>query len=176
MADYGSVLADLKARLAALDQERCDIAAVIAGVERQARQPMTGVSPLAFAGLTMPQALMKCLTLAHEPQTPRQCQDTLRAGGMKTSKRFHASVYNTLHRLSGPGGPFRHESYGRWSLREWGSGSDPLPGMACCGQPDRHGVVCGESAMGRAGAPDQRTRSHRAHRAFTTVTRPLAPS
>lgn len=126
MADYEGVLADLKARRTALDRERSDLETVIAGIERlvstsggQTRhQP--AVSPRAFSSLTMPDALKKCLKLAQQqPQTKRQIQDTLKAGGTKVGKSFGAHVYNTLKRLSGPDGPFRREPDGRWSLREW---------------------------------------------------------
>lgn len=127
MADYEGVLADLKARRTVLDRERSELETVIAGIERlistssgQTRQP-TAVSPRAFSGsLSMPEALTKCLKLAQQqPQTKRQIQDILKAGGMKAGKSFGAHVYNTLKRLSGPDGRFRRESDGRWSLRDW---------------------------------------------------------
>lgn len=121
MADYEGVLADLKARLTTLDRERGEIEKTIAGLARlaptnQARLP---VPPRTFASLTMPDALKKCLKLAQQPQTKRQIQESLKAGGVKVGKSFGAHVYNTLKRLSGPEGPFRREPDGRWSLREW---------------------------------------------------------
>ena len=127
MADYEGVLADLKARRAALDRERSELDPVIAGLERLVTAASNGrpsqqtptVPPRAFAGLTMPQAVTKCLKLAQQPQSKRQIQDALMAGGVKAGKSFGAHVYNTLHRLSGPDGPFRREPDGRWSLREW---------------------------------------------------------
>lgn len=128
MADYEGVLADLKARRVALDRERNELDIMISGMERfmstpalngQPRQQAT-ISPRAFSTLTMPDALKKCLKLAQQqPQTKRQIQDTLKAGGAKVGKSFSAHVYNTLKRLSGPDGPFRKEIDGRWSLREW---------------------------------------------------------
>lgn len=137
MADYKGVLDELKLRRLALDAERANldkaitaIEALIPTVNQSSRSvfgttQVPGVTPRAFAGLTMPQAIEKCLRLAQQPQTKRQIQDALRAGGMRASaKSFSAHVYNTLHRLSKDGGPFRRESDGRWGLSEWPSNSE----------------------------------------------------
>ena len=130
MADYKGVLADLRARRTAIEKERVDLETAIAAVERlvssaansnaaRGVQDASSISSRAFAGLTMPQALTKYFTLASQPQTTRQIMDALKAGGMKSKGSLRGHVYNTLHRLSQDGGPFRHEPDSRWSLREW---------------------------------------------------------
>lgn len=128
MADYKGVLTELRARRAAIDKERVDLDTAIAAIERLANVVINiplgtlsvrGVSPRAFVGLTMPQAITKHFTLVNEPQTTRQIMDALKAGGMKSKGSLRGHVYNTLHRLSQDDGPFRHESDNRWSLREW---------------------------------------------------------
>ena len=130
MADYEGVLADLKARRAALDQERAALETAIGAIERlllsagQATRlgvqaDIRTVSPRAFVGLTMPQAITKYLRQVQEPQTKRQLKEGLRSGGMRMGANAGAHIYNTLHRLSQGEGPYRHENDGRWSLREW---------------------------------------------------------
>ena len=126
MTDYENVLADLKAQKTALDRERSELDGVIAGIERliaargtRQQTAAPAVAPRAFAKSSMPEAIKECLKLAQEPQSKRQLQDVLKAGGIKTSKSFSAHVYNTLKRLSESDGPFRRESDGRWGLREW---------------------------------------------------------
>ena len=131
MSDYKGVLADLKARRAAIDKERADLDTAIAAIERLANSTgdttagrtetheALNVSPRAFVGLTMPQALTKYFTLVNQPQTTRQAMDALRIGGMTSKGSLRGHVYNTLHRLSQDDGPFRHEPDSRWSLKEW---------------------------------------------------------
>lgn len=129
MADYQGVLADLKKKRAALEQERTQLDVAIAAIERllasanQAGRTLPtevrSISPRAFAGLTMPQAIVKYLKQVQEPQTKMQIKEALKAGGMRLSQNYGAHIYNTLHRLSKPNGLFRRESDGRWSLREW---------------------------------------------------------
>lgn len=138
MADYKGVLADLRARRAAIDKERVDLETAIAAIERLASsavnsaagsgaQDVRGISSRAFAGLTMPQAIAKYYTLVNQPQTTRQVIDALKAGGIKSKGNLRGHVYNTLHRLSQKDGPFRHESDSRWSLREWKSAESATP-------------------------------------------------
>lgn len=130
MADYKGVLADLRARRAAIEKERLDLDTAIAAVERLASstansaagrvvQDAHGISSRAFVGLTMPQAITKYFELVNQPQTTRQVMDALKAGGIKSKGSLRGHVYNTLHRLSQDDGPFRHEPDSRWSLREW---------------------------------------------------------
>ncbi len=135
MADYEGFLADLKARRTALDRERSELDSVVAGIERlisasgQSRQLVStpvAVPSRAFSTGTMPEAVTKCLKLAQQPQTKNQVKDALKAGGRKIGKSFGAHLYNTLKRLSESDGPFRRETDGRWSLREWPiAGSEP---------------------------------------------------
>ncbi len=132
MADYKGVLTDLRARRVAIEKERVDLDTAIAAVERLASSTVNstagqgtqetrgiGVSSRAFVGVTMPQAITKYFALVNEPQTTRQVLDGLKAGGVKATSGLRGHVYNTLHRLSQDNGPFRHETDGRWSLREW---------------------------------------------------------
>lgn len=135
MADYKGVLADLRARRAAIEKERVDLDTAITAVERLASstvnstagrvQDTYGISSRAFVGLTMPQALAKYFSMVNEPQTTRQIMDGLKAGGMKSKGSLRGHVYNTLHRLSQGDGPFRHEPDSRWSLKEWKSVESP---------------------------------------------------
>ena len=132
MADYEGVLADLKMRRAALDRERAALETAIGAIEQlmssaapaTTRQEMRAdtrpITPRTFTGgLTMPQAITKYLKIAQAPQTKGQIREALRSGGMRMGPNSGAHIYNTLHRLSQGEGPYRHESDGRWSLREW---------------------------------------------------------
>jgi hypothetical protein len=123
MADYEGVLADLKAKRAALDRERERLNTAIAAIEplvvsagREEVRPT--VSSRTFAGLNMPQALAKYAKVAQQPQTTGQVTGVLRAGGMRASaKSFQNQVYNILRRLSEPDGPWLRENDGRWIPR-----------------------------------------------------------
>lgn len=135
MSDYAGVLADLRARRSALDQERTELDTAIGAIERLAQRASEqagpkderkadaarGISPRAFSGLTMPQAIEKLLRIVQQGQTTRQIQEGLKSGAFRSSsKNFRGHVYNTLHRLSqSTDGPFRREVDGRWGLREW---------------------------------------------------------
>lgn len=138
MADYSSFLADLRARRAALDEERAELDNVIRGIERLVSrsngavpdvqgfpQPRGGKRPPhgSLADLTMPEALKSYFSSLAPPQlqTTREVQDGIKAGGVKGGKNMRGHVYNTLHRLSQNDGPFVHHPDGRWGLREWGS-------------------------------------------------------
>jgi hypothetical protein len=135
MADYAGVLADLKARRAAIDAERTELDGLIQGVERMlARygatkaaspspiaQAAISTRPRAFAGKTMPEAVKGFFKaqMALQPYATRQVTEGVRAGGFKGGKNLRGHVYNTLHRLSQDSGPILHHADGRWSLREW---------------------------------------------------------
>jgi hypothetical protein len=132
MADYKGVLADLKARRTAIEKECADLDTAIAAVERLANLsaftasvaaakqtlPDLRLGQATFSGLRMPQAITNYLTMVRQPQTTRQVIDALKSGGVKDSGSLRGHVYNTLHRLSQEGGPFKHNADGRWSLRE----------------------------------------------------------
>jgi len=131
MADYKGVLADLRARHAAIEKERADLATAIAAVERLATSaekagastgvPRAPVRRVSYSGLTMPQAIevhFNNLPMP-EPQSTRQIMDGLQAGGLKAKRNFRGHVYNTMHRLSRDDGPYRHEPDGRWTRRAW---------------------------------------------------------
>jgi len=130
MADYKGVLVDLRARKAAIEKERIDLETAIAAIERLASSASnsggadsvsSGIPARTFTNMTMPQAIEKYFNRlsVREPQTTRQLMDALRAGGLKSKGDIRAHVYNTMHRLSQDGGPYRHEPDGRWSLRVW---------------------------------------------------------
>jgi hypothetical protein len=136
MADYVGVLTDLKARRAAIDQERADLDAVIAGVERiiarTASQPAARVvtasvpSTLALSAMprpSMPEALKAYFEglEVRQPMSTKQVVFGVIAYGVSgKGKNLRGHVYNTLHRLSqDPDGLFVHHADGRWSLRSW---------------------------------------------------------
>lgn len=136
MADYEGVLAHLKVRREAIEREHAELDTAISALERlspSSRQKagsasqgeVRTVSPRTFIGSTMPQAIAKFLKQAQEPQTKSQIKEALRAGGMKAGSSFGSHIYNTLHRLSKPGGQFRREADGRWGLREWPTERSP---------------------------------------------------
>ena len=124
MADYEGVLSDLKARRAALDQERETLETAITALERL--PPVTGddenhtpVARRAFGRMNLPEALTKYATIVQSSATTSQIADALRAGGMRAkAKSFNNQVYNILRRLSDAGGPWQRESNGRWSQRQ----------------------------------------------------------
>ncbi len=146
MADYVGVLADLKARRVALQQEQTELETAIAAIERLVRRSSSApladvtltatarVAPLppqgAFAELTMPKAL-EAYFLAVERPTLKTMQvvNGLVAAGVKDGGHLRGHVYNTLQRLSQNGGPFVRHTDGRWSLREGGSASQGQPGI-----------------------------------------------
>ena len=123
MADYEGVLTDLKAKRSTLDQERERLNTAIVAIESLVvsagrEEPRPAISPRTFAGLNMPQALVKYAKVAQQPQTTSQVAGALRIGGMRASaKSFQNQVYNILRRLSDSGGPWQRESDGRWIPR-----------------------------------------------------------
>lgn len=132
MADYVGVLADLKAKRTALDEERAELETLIQGVERLVARigipmPTIGASVLvtpvrrAWGRLTMPQAVKAHFNtiVTRELQTTKQVVESVRAGGIKGGANLRGHVYNTLERLSKDDGPFVKHPDGRWSLREW---------------------------------------------------------
>jgi hypothetical protein len=130
MTDYKGVLDDLKAKRAALREEYEALDTAITAIERllaaSTRAGRAGtpplepksISPRAFVGLTMPQAVLKFLRQAQEPQAKPQIKAAIVAGGMRGGTNIGSHIYNTLHRLSQNNGPIRREPDGRWSLRE----------------------------------------------------------
>lgn len=131
MTDYKGVLADLKAKLLAIERERNHLQAAILAMEALVSSgtskypdqvPAVAVAPRAFANLFMPAAIEKLFTEVGHAMTKREIQDALKAGGMRASaKSFSAHVYNTLHRLSKEDGSglFYRQNDGRWGLTAW---------------------------------------------------------
>ncbi len=72
--------------------------------------------------LNMPAAIKLHFQMlpAHAWQTTREVQDGVIALGKKGGKSLRGHVYNTLHRLSQPDGPFVRGERGTWALRAWG--------------------------------------------------------
>jgi len=146
MADYVGVLADLRAQRSALAVELTELDAAIKAVEKLVTRMSTssnlnrvvGGLPLpphpqakTLAKGTMPDAIGAYFDslMLEKPQATRQVVDTLKAAG-RNSKNLRGHVYNTLHRLSQPGGPFVRYDDGKWGLRRWreksGAGPDLL--------------------------------------------------
>lgn len=134
MADYAGVLAELRAKRDALDQERTELDEVIRGIERLIAKgglttPVT-TSPLSRVAAapgtvpTMPEAVRRFFKAQFvlEPQTTRQVVEGVRSQGIKGGKNLRGHVYNTLDRLSKDDGPYIHHSDGRWSLKSWNLG------------------------------------------------------
>lgn len=139
MIDYKGVLSDLEAKLVALDRERERLRIAVHAIRdiacpdgdlhstTQIVSARDDTAPGELSGLTMPQAIERCLRSAERPLTKRQIESALRDGGRlpSSAKNPGAHVYNTLHRLSKDGGPFRRESDGRWGLSESAPGPRP---------------------------------------------------
>lgn len=137
MADYQGVLADLRERIAKLDSERKELETAVAAIQRivgssfvpvppmpqVARSPQasynaspaTETARVSFRGLTMPQALARHYDTVNAPQTVRQIVEALRVGGFAAGQNLRGHVYNTLHRLQAPNGPYVHGENGVWS-------------------------------------------------------------
>ena len=130
MIDYSGVLEELKDKRRALDNERRELEALIAEVERllarqadssSLRGSILRAAQTAMGELSMPEAIRVFFaSLPHpEPKTSREIQDGLRAGGYQGGKSVRSQVYNALHRLSQGDGPLLRTTDGRWALREW---------------------------------------------------------
>lgn len=134
MTDYAAVLADLKAKRTAIQQELVELDDAIRSMERLVARrngaPQTAVTAKVTAvsagTLTMPRAVTRFFSTyaRHEKQTTRHVMEGVVAQGIKDRKSLRAHVYNTLDRLSQDkeNGPFVHHKDGRWSLREWNLG------------------------------------------------------
>lgn len=145
MADYPGVLADLRGRIALIDQERKELEIAIAAIERISgaygansagtqrlllptieSTATVGGSNGSFRGMRMPEAIYKHFLAAREPQTVRQIVEALRAGGFEGNQNLRGHVYNTLHRLQAPNGPYIHGENGQWIFRP-ASAAAPIP-------------------------------------------------
>ncbi|MGD0949707.1 MAG: hypothetical protein ABSA52_20045 [Candidatus Binatia bacterium] len=127
--NYEAVLADLKARRDALND-------AIAGIERilglapspngttagQATHDLQTIPSDAFFGLSIPDALKKCLGMLKRKQSVKILCDALGRGGLNsTAKNFYATVYSALVRMEKAGDIVKIDT--KWGLPDW------YPGM-----------------------------------------------
>ena len=135
MADYVGFLAELKARLEAIEEERAalnveaeEISASIIGIERlaarQAQRSPTAVArssrSMQYKPRTMPEAVTAYFgTVVRSTYSTRDVKEGVLALGWKRGGNIRGHVYNTLDRLSKANGPIRRHQNGRWSLRAW---------------------------------------------------------
>jgi hypothetical protein len=132
--DYGTFLADLEAKRAALDQAIGSLRAVMASgaLAINASDSMAGMADNvsvalhggevpagAFLAKSIPEATKLYLSIVKRKQTPREIAEALRKGGMETtSKNFEGIVAAGIHRASKKDGEI--VKVGRaWALASW---------------------------------------------------------
>lgn len=128
--DYAAVLADLKAKRAALDTAISAIEQMsgISGGVAPATAPLAGskvVDPIriesdTFFNMTVPDAVRKYLGIMRKPQSTPQIAEALERGGFThQSEKFGNTVGAVLHRISTSGGDIVKVSRGNWGLASW---------------------------------------------------------
>lgn len=134
--NYGTFLADLEAKRAALDQAIASIRAVVASgalaVNVGDSMPsMTdsvsvglhgGEIPVgAFLGKSIPEAAKLCLQIVKRKMTTREITDALTKGGIETTAKtsFPAIVHSILMRTWRAGGGIVKFGRSHWGLVEW---------------------------------------------------------
>jgi hypothetical protein len=129
--DYKAVIADLKARRAALD-------AVIVGLEQwqglggsedspllnrestDQRSEPTEIKSDTFFGLSIPDAIRKCFRISKRPLSLSELTNSLKSGGLLTSATdLMATVSGTLQRVKRQSGEVVSLGNGQWGLAEW---------------------------------------------------------
>lgn len=129
--DYKAVVADLRAKRAALD-------AAIAGLEQwqglggeDAPGASTEIRPDpriesgeirsdSFFGLSIPDAIRKCFRLSKRPLSLSELTNSLKNGGMlTTATNLMATVSATLQRMKQQSGEVVALGKGQWGLAEW---------------------------------------------------------
>lgn len=96
--------------LAEVESRRAELQAAIALLEER----IDGVGN-ALSVMSMPEAILACLSTAGRPLAKRDLMDMLRKGGRSSAKHLSQHVYNTLSRLSEQG-KVRQGEDGHWSL------------------------------------------------------------
>lgn len=125
---YETVLADLKAKRAALDSAIAAMESVMAqggapisaGIPSQPNRE-TEIRPDSFFGMSIPDAAKKFLAMSNRnPKSTQQIADALQSGGMTSdSDNFANSVGSVLNRVDRLGGDIVKISRGMWGLVEW---------------------------------------------------------
>lgn len=132
--DYGTFIADLEAKRAALDQAIASLRAVMASgaLAVNASDSMPGMADSvsvalhggevpagAFLAKSIPEATKLYLSIVKRKQTTREIADALRKGGMETtSANFEGIVAAGIHRASKKDGEI--VKVGRaWALAAW---------------------------------------------------------
>ncbi len=104
------VLDELREDLAEVESRRAELQAAIALLEER----IDGAGD-ALSVMSMPEAILACLSAARRPLAKRDLMDMLRKGGRSSAKHLSQHVYNTLSRLSEQG-KVRQGEDGHWSL------------------------------------------------------------
>lgn len=104
------MLDELREDLAEVESRRAELQAAIALLEER----IDGVGN-ALSVMSMPEAILACLSTAGRPLAKRDLMDMLRKGGRSSAKHLSQHVYNTLSRLSEQG-KVRQGEDGHWSL------------------------------------------------------------
>jgi len=130
---YAAVLADLEAKLAAIQNAIATIKAIQSGSAIVAPIGLSAPIPNAASGqvelpidafhrLTISKAIRKYLQMRpNRPATTPEIVEALRAGGQKGAEgsNFMVVVNNTLNRMQAPGGGISKVKRGVWGLTEW---------------------------------------------------------
>lgn len=128
MADYAGVLAELKAKLVAMDAARAELVTAITAIQRLHNSSASPTAPIrrAFAPTPpetqdpMPVAIERCMEEVGRMMETREVVDALKASGFKASpKSYRAQVYNTLWRLTSKDNSKFARSGNRWGLKKW---------------------------------------------------------
>ena len=112
LAELRAELADVESKRAALDLQCTRIQGAITLLEER-----VGVSGASLMGvlstMSMPDALLACLSAAGRPLLKRDLMTMLREGGWQAKEHFSQHVYNTLDRLKSQG-KVRQGQDGHW--------------------------------------------------------------
>jgi predicted DNA-binding protein (UPF0251 family) len=131
--DYVAVLADMEAKRASLDgaiagiRQWLSLGGAEEGVPNpQSPRPTTGNrtgDPVAinfdtFFGMSIPDAIRKCLGMMKQPRSVSEITNNLKHGGLPTTaKNLINSVGSTLSRMKSEGDVV--QVHGKWGLKEW---------------------------------------------------------
>jgi hypothetical protein len=131
--DYAMVLADMRARRAALDSAIAHMEVFFSGQVQDvangpAAVPATGTASAipgevpagAFLGKSIPEAAILYLQIVKRKATSREITEALRRGGMEsTSNNFQGIVHACLDRHRKAGGEVVKLDKSTWGLAEW---------------------------------------------------------
>lgn len=133
--DYAAVLADLKAKRAALDTAIAGIEASqglsgevsqtsLVGEQTPALKPVEKeISDHSFFSLTIPEAIKKCFAIVKRPMAVSEITTALQQGGLITNaSNLPATVSGTLGRMK-RSGELVALGKGKWGPSDWFKGS-----------------------------------------------------